>query len=97
MKRIAWAAVVLAAAGTAAAGPVPGLPGSAQDELSGDLRGLLLKNLPNPLYETSRNWGHQAQVKRLLFDEKRAQIFEKFMGGLKAQAKVTVHSELLKD
>ena len=39
----------------------------------------------------------KAQVKRLLFDERRAQIFDKFMGGLKAQAKVTVHSELLKE
>jgi parvulin-like peptidyl-prolyl isomerase len=39
----------------------------------------------------------KAQVKRLLFDERRAQIFDKFMAGLRQQAKVSVHSELLKD
>ena len=39
----------------------------------------------------------KAQVKRLVFDEKREQIFEKYMNQLKAQAKVTVHSELIKD
>jgi hypothetical protein len=42
------------------------LPGSAQNELAGDLRGLLLKNLPNPLYETNRDWGRQAEPRRLL-------------------------------
>jgi hypothetical protein len=47
--------------------PIPGLAGSAKDELAGDLRGLLLKNLPQPLYEASNNWGHQAEVKRLRF------------------------------
>jgi len=39
----------------------------------------------------------KAQVKRLVFDEKRAQIFEHYMTKLKAQAKVSVHPELLKD
>jgi len=39
----------------------------------------------------------KAQVKRLLFEERRQTIFEKYMDGLKKQAKVTTHSELLKD
>src|SRR5262249_32914115 len=39
----------------------------------------------------------KAQVKRLVFDEKRTQIFERYMTKLKTQAKVTVHPELLKD
>ena len=39
----------------------------------------------------------KAQVKRLVFDERRAQIFEKYMAQLRQQAKVSVHSELLKD
>jgi peptidyl-prolyl cis-trans isomerase C len=39
----------------------------------------------------------KAQIKRLVFDEKRTQIFEHYMTKLKAQAKVTVHPELLKD
>jgi len=36
-------------------------------------------------------------IKRLVFEERRNQIFERFMGQLKGQAKVTVHNELLKD
>jgi hypothetical protein len=56
---------LLAIIGVAAAQP-PLLPMSTKDQLSGDLRGLLLKNLPNPLYEASPNWGHQAESKRLL-------------------------------
>lgn len=46
-----------------------------------------------------RPWGEvdKAQVKRLLFEERRQQIFEKFMDGLKKQAKVSTRSELLKD
>jgi len=39
----------------------------------------------------------KAQIKRLVFDEKRTQIFEHYMTKLKTQAKVTVHPELLKD
>ncbi len=39
----------------------------------------------------------KAQVKRLLFDEKRSKIFESYMGQLKQQAKITTHPELLKD
>src|SRR5205807_4609336 len=44
--------------------PLPGLNGSAKDELAGSLRGLLLKNLPNPLYEAAPNWGHQSELRR---------------------------------
>lgn len=36
-------------------------------------------------------------VKRLVFEEKRGQIFERYMNQLRQQAKVSVHSELLKD
>jgi parvulin-like peptidyl-prolyl isomerase len=39
----------------------------------------------------------KAQVKRMLFDERRAQIFEKYMTQLRAQAKVTIKNELLKE
>lgn len=46
---------------------VPLLAGSTKDQLSGDLRGLLLKNLPDPLYEAAPNWGHQSEAKRLQF------------------------------
>src|SRR3954467_5585414 len=56
---------LLAMIGEAGAQP-PLLPMSSKDQLSGDLRGLLLKNLPTPLYEASPNWGHQAESKRLL-------------------------------
>ena len=38
-----------------------------------------------------------AMVKRLVFEEKRAQIYEHYMSKLRAEAKVQVHSELLKD
>jgi hypothetical protein len=67
MKRTAFAAAVavLAWAVAAPAGPIPGLSGSAQDELAGDLRGLLLKNLPNPLYEAAPNWGHQSEGRHI--------------------------------
>jgi hypothetical protein len=57
---------VLACAAAAAWGQVPLLSGSAQNELAGALRGLLLKNMPNPLYEANRNWGHQAEARRLI-------------------------------
>ena len=39
----------------------------------------------------------KAQVKRLLFDERRAQIFERYMVQLKGQSKISVKSELLKE
>src|SRR4051794_7064028 len=66
MTRTVCATLVLFAATlTAPAGQIPGLPGSTKDELAGDLRGLLLKNLPNPLYETSRDWGRQTEGRRL--------------------------------
>ncbi len=76
MKRIAMAAVLVLLAGAvlAPAGPIPGLPGSATDELAGDLRGMLLKNLPDPLYETAPNWGHQSEGKRLQLRTRRRDI-----------------------
>ncbi len=39
----------------------------------------------------------RGQVKRQIFDERRAQLFEKYMTQLKSQAKVSTHPELLKD
>jgi parvulin-like peptidyl-prolyl isomerase len=39
----------------------------------------------------------KAQVKRQVFEERRTQIFDKFMGQLRSQSKVSVNSELLKD
>jgi peptidyl-prolyl cis-trans isomerase C/peptidyl-prolyl cis-trans isomerase D len=39
----------------------------------------------------------KAQVKRLLFEEKRSQIFEKYMTQLRGQAKVSVKNELIRD
>jgi len=39
----------------------------------------------------------KAQIKRLVFDEKRGQIFEHYMTQLRTEAKVTVHPELIKD
>jgi parvulin-like peptidyl-prolyl isomerase len=39
----------------------------------------------------------KAQVKRMLFDEKRAHIFEQYMNQLKQQAKVSIRGELLTD
>jgi hypothetical protein len=44
--------------------PVPLLSGSAKDELAGDLRGLLLRHMPQPLYQKETNWGHQEMVRR---------------------------------
>jgi hypothetical protein len=32
------------------------------DSLAGTFRGLLLHNVPNPLYETDSNWGHKKEV-----------------------------------
>src|SRR5438034_4957211 len=43
---------------------LPGLNGAPKDELAGALRGLLLKSLPDPLYEAAPNWGHQSDHKR---------------------------------
>lgn len=39
----------------------------------------------------------RAHVKRMLFDEKKNDLYEKYMAQLKQQAKVSVRSELLKD
>jgi hypothetical protein len=53
---------MLALSAVAAAGtPIPGFSGTPGDELAGDLRGLLLKNMPDPLYEAAPNWGHQRE------------------------------------
>lgn len=64
MYRPALIAMMLAVPAPA---QLPLLPGSTKDQLSGDLRGLLLKNLPSPLYEAAPNWGHQSESKRLEF------------------------------
>jgi hypothetical protein len=48
---------------SAQAPPVPNLLGNKTlDALAGTFRGLLLRNLPNPLYETSSNWGHKKET-----------------------------------
>jgi parvulin-like peptidyl-prolyl isomerase len=39
----------------------------------------------------------KAQVKRILFDEQRAKIFDKYMAQLRANGKVTVKADLLKE
>jgi parvulin-like peptidyl-prolyl isomerase len=39
----------------------------------------------------------KAQIKRIVFDERRTQIYDKYMTTLRKQAKVTVNSELIKD
>ena len=46
-----------------------------------------------------RSWEEvdKAQVKRLLFDAKRAEIFEKYMAQLRKGARVTINNEQLKD
>lgn len=46
-----------------------------------------------------RPWSEadKGQVKRMMIEEKRAQIFDKYMGDLRKQAKVTVKAELLKE
>jgi hypothetical protein len=51
-------------AATPGAPPITLLSGSAKDELAGNLRGLLLQNLPDPLYQKENNWGHQSTVRR---------------------------------
>lgn len=65
MRRLWLGAMVtgmLALPAVAAAGtPLPGFSGTPGDELAGDLRGLLLKNMPDPLYEAAPNWGHQRE------------------------------------
>src|SRR5437763_16639625 len=64
MRRMLFAAAIIVSGAASAAPPIPLLAGSAKDELAGDLRGLLLNNLPTPLYEKENNWGHQAMVRR---------------------------------
>lgn len=46
-----------------------------------------------------KNWEatDRAHVKRMLFDEKKNELYEKYMAQLKQQAKVSVHSDLLKE
>src|SRR5262245_52893691 len=61
-------------AGSASSAQIPGLSGSAKDELAGNLRALLLKNLPDPLYESAPNWGHQEPAKRLTIYDSRLTV-----------------------
>jgi hypothetical protein len=66
MKRILLGitvALAFAALGRSAP-PTSILGGSGKDELAGNLRGLFLQNLPDPLYEKENNWGHQSTVRR---------------------------------
>ena len=39
----------------------------------------------------------KAQIKRIIFDEKRNGLFEKYMAQLKSQSKVSTRAELLKE
>src|SRR3954464_11151853 len=64
MKLHTLLAAVTCVAAASAAPPVSLLSGSAKDELAGDLRGLLLQNLPQPLYAKDNNWGHQEMVRK---------------------------------
>jgi hypothetical protein len=74
MLRTTMAMAILAGLSVAAIGQTQVLPASARDELAGDLRGLLLKNLPDPLYETNRDWGHQSDGKQLRIGKLKADI-----------------------
>lgn len=65
MLRLTLFAGLSAAIGSAEPAQVPLLPGSARDQLSGELRAMLIKNLPDPLYEASPNWGRQSDSRRL--------------------------------
>jgi peptidyl-prolyl cis-trans isomerase C len=44
-----------------------------------------------------RPWANvdRAKIKRLVFDEKRQQVFEKYMADLRKKSKVTIHSDIL--
>jgi len=64
MNRLTIALILAAATTCIAAEPAPLLSASAKDELAGNLRGLLLRHLPTPLYAKDQNWGHQEMVKR---------------------------------
>jgi hypothetical protein len=44
--------------------PLAVLTPNALDALSGSLRGLLVRSLPDPLYEAAPNWGHTKEVAR---------------------------------
>jgi parvulin-like peptidyl-prolyl isomerase len=46
-----------------------------------------------------KNWDQvdKGQVKRLVFEQRKAELFDKFMKELRQRAKVSVHEELLKD
>src|SRR5947209_761461 len=70
MKTAAWIALLSLGIPPASAAPPPILAGAAKDELAGDFRGLLLQNLPQPLYQKENNWGHQSSVRRRHFTGK---------------------------
>ncbi len=60
-------ALILTAGPRAAAdppSPLAVLSANPLDSLSGNLRGLLLRGLPDPLYEAAPNWGHTTEVVR---------------------------------
>jgi hypothetical protein len=60
-------ALILTAGPRAAAdppSPAAVLTPNALDALSGSLRGLLVRSLPDPLYEASPGWGHTKEVAR---------------------------------
>jgi hypothetical protein len=67
---VAWGAVALSLAVVSSAraaeppSPLSLLAPSPVDALSGSLRGILLRSLPDPLYEASPGWGHTTQVAR---------------------------------
>jgi hypothetical protein len=64
---LATAALSLTAISTAAAdppNPLSVLAPTGLDALSGTLRGILVRSLPDPLYEASPGWGHTKYVAR---------------------------------
>lgn len=64
MKHLTCLAIVILIAGSPGVGAAePVLLGKTEAELSGNLRGLLLDNLPDPLYDKSVDWGRTKSVK----------------------------------
>lgn len=56
-RALVWLLALPAA--SAATGPAPKLGALAEQALAGQLRGLLLEALPDPLYEDAKHWGQQ--------------------------------------